>query len=179
MSHRWINRGLALAALLAGANALAAPPAADRPFYIEADQVVIDDRKGISVYSGSVRLSQDGVELRADKITVHSPAQRLERVVAEGNPVHYEQKGGPQGRDTRAEARRVEYDVKSRNLLLLDQAHLWQGQNEFSGERIEYDTRREVVTATRSEAEDSRVRVIIQPEPGQPGGGSASEREGR
>ena len=56
------------------------------------------------------------MRLRADVVTVHQNGRRPSKVVAEGRPVRFEQRStkGP----VKGEARRVEYDVNSENLVL-------------------------------------------------------------
>lgn len=147
--------------LAGGAQALSSDK--DQPLNIEADTVEIDDKSGVSVYQGSVVATQGTMVLQADTVTVYSPKRELEKVVAVGNPARYKQRPDNKDEDVRAKSQRMEYYADKEKLILLEGGHLWQGQDEFSGNRIEYDTRRDVVNASMSSTGKERVRIIMQP----------------
>lgn len=163
MNHELIRLAL-LAACLAGAQAAPALSTdKDQPISIEADRADIDDNKGISVYQGNVVVTQGSLRLAADTVTVYSPKRNLQKLVAQGAPARFKQRPNGEQEDMRAQALRMEYSVETEKLLLLDGAHLWQAKNEFSGNRIEYDTVNDVVTASKAPSGKERVQVIIQP----------------
>lgn len=131
--------------------------------YIESDELEVDDLRGISVYRGSVRFSQGSLQLQADKVVVTARQRRLQKVVAHGRPVRL-QRQMDQGRGKmRAEAQTMEYRITDDSLILLGNAKLWQGGNEFSGDQIEYHLQDETIVARSDKTEDGRVRIIIQP----------------
>lgn len=144
-----------------GAHALSSDK--DQPLNIEANTVEIDDKAGVSVYKGNVTATQGTLVLDADIVTIYSPKRELDKVVAEGNPARYKQRPDNKDADVRAKAQRMEYYADKEKLILLEGGHLWQGQDEFSGNRIEYDTRRDVVNASMSSSGKERVRIVIQP----------------
>lgn len=157
-------RANALLALLL--IALAAPAVAlesDREQAIElaADSVDIDEGKGVSVYRGDVDLRQGSIRLRADVVTVHQDKRRPSRIVAQGRPVRFQQqsaKGLVKG-----EARQVEYEVASENLVLSGDAVLVQGNDRMRSDRIVYDRVRSVVKAGAAAKGKQRVQISIQP----------------
>lgn len=144
---------------------------------IEADRAVLDEKKQTSTYTGNVILKQGGIEVKADIITVYSREGRLQRVIAEGDPVHYKQQQKKDD-DIRGVSQRMEYESESNRVLLLGGAELWQGGNRFSGKRIQYDPEQEKVIATggANSAENGaqRVKIILQPQSSQTG---SSEQE--
>lgn len=144
-----------------GAQALSSDR--QQPLTIEADTVEIDDKSGVSVYQGNVVAVQGTLELKADTVTIYSPGRELDKVVAVGNPARYKQRPDNKTEDVRARAQRMEYYADKGKLILLEGGHLWQGKDEFSGNRIEYDTRRDVVNASMSNTGKERVRIIMQP----------------
>jgi lipopolysaccharide export system protein LptA len=150
--------------------ALAGPPAlaleSDRQQAIElaADSVDIDEASGVSVYRGDVDLRQGSMRLRADVVTVEHRGRRPAKVTAEGRPVRFEQRSG-KGL-VKGEARRVEYEVDSENLLLAGDALLVQGQDSMRSDRIVYDRVRSMVKAGAAAQGKQRVRISI-PSPGQ------------
>ncbi len=137
--------------------------AEDDPITIEADRATLSEKQGVSTYTGNVILTQGGIKINADKVIVHHEQGKLTHVTATGAPVKYYQQGETQALDIHGEANTMEYFALEERLLLLDSAKLTQGGNAFSGNRIEYDTQREVVTAAVAESGEERVQVTIQP----------------
>jgi lipopolysaccharide export system protein LptA len=137
----------------------------DEPIYIESDSLSIDDAKGISTYQGNVLFRQGLATLRADTLVIHSrDRQEVEKIVASGAPAHFEQRSEAPNEDALGEAQRIEY-IANKALVILDgQARFRQGDNQFAGNRIEYDSDKKVVRAGKSVApEGGRVRIVIQP----------------
>ncbi|RMD68567.1 MAG: lipopolysaccharide transport periplasmic protein LptA [Gammaproteobacteria bacterium] len=134
----------------------------DQPIHVEADRVEIDDKRGLSVYTGHVKVTQGRIVLEAAKVTLYHPHRRLQRVVAEGNPARYRQ---PLGKgELRAEAKRIDYRMKEQKLVLTGGARLWQQGNTFASELIEYDLARDIVHARGGKPGKGRVEVTIQPD---------------
>lgn len=157
------KRFLAVLLLLAGPSVTALEADRQQPIELAADSVDIDEAAGVSVYRGDVDLRQGSMRLRADVVTVHQDGRRPSRVVAEGRPVRFEQRSrkGP----VRGEARRVEYEVSSENLVLAGDALLVQGEDSMRSDRIVFDRVRSVVKAGAAAAGKERVRISI-PSPG-------------
>ena len=147
-------------------KAMASSEDIQQPITIESDKAVLDEKKQISTYSGNVILKQGGIEVKADTITVYTKEGQLQRVVAEGDPVHYQQQ--QKDDDIRATSETMEYEAETKRVLLLGGAELWQGDNHFSGARIQYDPSQEKVIATgdsaSSESDVQRVKIILQPQ---------------
>ena len=51
---------------------------------IESDRASRNDKTGLTIYEGSVVLTQGSINIRADKITVHSKANKVSRIVCIG-----------------------------------------------------------------------------------------------
>lgn len=133
------------------------------PIFIEADQVDLDEKNGVSTYTGNVTLRQGSIQVQADSIVVYSFEKQLKKIVASGSPATYRQKPNPDSEDLTASAARVEYDTNSGVLVLEERAKLEQGQNEFSGNKIEYDTLNNVMRASKTQDNQERVKAVIQP----------------
>ena len=142
--------------------------AADRdlPIRISADRVEINESKGLSTYSGHVELTQGRLMLSAERLVVQHPDNRLQRLVADGRPVRFRQVGANDGQEIRGEARHMDYSAATQVLELTGAAHIWQGQDEFTGERITYDAAHRAVQAEGGSTGDGRVHAIIQPRTG-------------
>jgi lipopolysaccharide export system protein LptA len=150
-----------LALLLAAASLAALEGDRERPIELAADSVDIDEGRGVSIYRGDVDLRQGSMRLQADVVTVHQRGRRPARVEAEGRPVRFTQQSarGP----VKGEARRMEYDIDSENLVLQGDAVLVQGQDSMRSDRIVYDRERAVVKAGAAADGRQRVRISIQP----------------
>jgi lipopolysaccharide export system protein LptA len=135
-----------------------------QPITIEADRAELDERRGISTYTGNVQLTQGGIQMHAHTLTVYTLEGQLQRIVAEGDPVRYRQQRVDEP-DVHGNSQRINYDAATRRLLLLDRAELLQGNNRFSGERIQYDPDAEQVIASGAEKTGQRVTVTLQPKP--------------
>lgn len=134
------------------------------PINIEADNAKIIEKEGKSVYTGNVILIQGETRMTADSVTVFSESGKLTQISATGKPVRYEDKGETKDGDISGEANLLEYYTKENRILLLNNAKLTQGRTQFSGNRIEYNTETDVVTAEVSKTGSERVQVIIEPE---------------
>ena len=167
--HPNLSITLAVLAMCGAAPAFALSSDKEQPINVEADSVEIDHNTGISVYTGNVTLTQGSIHLDADTVTLYSRNNDIEKAIAEGKPAHYRQRPDGKSEDVRAQSLRMEYYTGTGKLVLLDGAHVWQEQNQFSGNRIEYDVERSVVNASKAKSGRERVQVIIQPRK-KPGG---------
>lgn len=152
---------LAAITLFAVGAAAALESDREQPIELAADSVDIDEGKGVSVYRGDVDLRQGSIRLRADVVTVHQSGRRPSKVVAEGRPVKFQQQStkGP----VKGEARRVEYEVDSANLVLIGDALLVQDKDSMRSDRIVYDRVKSVVKAGAAAQGRQRVRISIEP----------------
>ncbi|MEW5756738.1 MAG: lipopolysaccharide transport periplasmic protein LptA [Pseudomonadota bacterium] len=162
MKPRLLDAVAGLALLLGLGTAHAAAEDMKQPVFLEADQVVIDEPKGVSRYTGHVRMTQGGMTLTAETVEVTVEGKQLRKVVAKGDPVRFTSKSVEQ-KETRAQADHMEYRVQEGILLMRGAANLWQSGNEFSGGVIEFDMRHDRVIASRGTPGEAPVRVIIMP----------------
>lgn len=160
-SKRYINFIVALTTIFIGFGVNAE---SKDPINIEADNAKIIEKEGKSVYSGNVVLLQGNIRMTADTVIVQSSNGKLTQIIAHGKPVTYYKKNQPEGDDISGEANLLEYHATENRILLLDNARLSQGRTAFSGNRIEYNTVTDIVTAEVSKTGKERVQVIIQPD---------------
>ena len=173
MRHKHINNFLSVLSLLSmlpllltasllGPMALASTDDTQQPIHIEADQAEINERQGVMTYTGHVLLRQGGIELRADTVVVYAVDGELQRITAQGQPVHYLQKPPQQDNDAKevkGVSQRMEYNAKDKRLLLLGNAEFWQGGNRFSGNRIQYDPETERVIANAGDTDPGMTPI--------------------
>jgi lipopolysaccharide export system protein LptA len=134
----------------------------EQAILVEADGVEINDRTGVSTYTGNVVIRQGSIRIEADRVTVHQKQAESDRVVAEGDPVRFQQQPD-QGELIKGRARKAEYRVDSELLYLMGDAWLSQGSDSFASDRITYDRARALVKAGASAQGQQRVKVTIEP----------------
>jgi lipopolysaccharide export system protein LptA len=159
-----IGKGLLAAALIALSGSCW-PLASDKdqPLEIAADSVEIDDARGISIYRGNVDVQQGSMRLLADEVTIHHAERSASRIEAVGNPVRFRQKLDDGAKEVHAKAQRMEYDIDSDQIVLIQQAEIRQGTDTFRSDRITYDRKNALVKAGASAQGKERVRVTVQP----------------
>ncbi|MBI5462654.1 MAG: lipopolysaccharide transport periplasmic protein LptA, partial [Gammaproteobacteria bacterium] len=149
-------------ALLGGAwPGLAAALSSDRnqPMYVEADRADIDDKRGVSVYRGNVKITQGTLQLTAAELTVHSKGGDIVKAVAVGQPATYRQRPDGKEQDVEAEALRMEYYATEQKIILLDKAEVRQAGDTFRSDKIHYDIAKDVVNAGGGGTPGDRVRI--------------------
>ncbi|VAW84640.1 hypothetical protein MNBD_GAMMA17-2112 [hydrothermal vent metagenome] len=160
MNHKVIS--LLLLMLLPGI-ALALTSDREQPIQIEADSMVNDEGKGVSIYQGSVSYVQGTVKMTADKVTIYSVGGEFQRFSAEGERVKYQQMLDDGKGELKAKARLIDYHAGQGHIVLKGNAHVTRGEDEFSGSHIEYDADKDIVNARKAANGGERVQVVIQP----------------
>lgn len=144
-------------ALTLPALAGAAPPVSrDAPVHVSADHFHFDQKSGIGVYTGRVRVQQNSLTIVGERLTVVAPPNApVERLSMEGTPARFSDVT-PKGRKVDGHAAHMRYLPASQQVHLDGAAELTEGANTFSSAHIVYDTKTGVVTAgtpgTRVEA---------------------------
>ncbi len=158
----WFTVLLALVLAETAPVALALPDDAEQPIKISADQAVRDEKEGVTIYSGNVRMSQGSLQLEADKITVFRVVDEADRIVAVGKPAHLQQQPAADQAPVHAHAGVIEYLQREERVKLREDARLEQDGSIFTGEFIDYKLAEQRVRATSDKGrEDSRVEVVI------------------
>ena len=132
---------------------------------ISADSAFFDQKQGLAVYTGAVKLSQGSLEISADKITVHlGKDQKPELAVAEGSPAHYQLQPDADKAIIHAEANIVSYAVSKDHLTLEKNAFVEQNGATTRGGKIDYDMTNGTVKASGAGNESGRVEFVIPPQ---------------
>lgn len=158
--------GALLAAALLAPAAFALPEDRGQPIYIESDRAERDGLNGVTTYEGDVRLRQGSLNIRADRLTVHTGTNNeVQRVIAEGSPARFEQKPNAEDPPIAAQALTIRYDVDQEQLKLLRNAWMEQGEATMSGNRIDYDMASEVLKAEGdADSERPRIEMVLPPQ---------------
>jgi lipopolysaccharide export system protein LptA len=132
--------------------------------HIESNQAELDEQRGVSIYTGNVRVTQGTLVLTGEHMTVYNDGEHLDRMILLGTPATYRQRPDGKDEDMRAEALRMEYHAEPERVILLEKAVAWQGENSFRSDRIVYQVRQDRVEAGATEG-GQRVHIILQPRP--------------
>ncbi|TBU98911.1 lipopolysaccharide transport periplasmic protein LptA [Stutzerimonas kirkiae] len=160
---------LGLSASLLAASAWALPEDRNQPIRVQADTAELDDKQGVAVYRGDVVITQGTLKITGDTVTITQTASGdIDVFTSVGKPAYYEQKPALDKPIVKAYGLTIQYFSSNERIVLIDQAKVVQEGNTFEGEKIVYDTRRQIVNAGR--ANDSsittprpRVDMVIQP----------------
>ena len=132
-----------------------------QPIQVEADTAEFNDKTGISIYRGKVRVTQGSMVLKGDYVTVVAPDRKLRKITSKGKPTTFHQLTD-EGESIDAESEYMEYNTTVNKIILLKKATLQQGKNSFSSERIEYNILTKIVDAGDPKSGD-RVKMTIMP----------------
>jgi len=135
----------------------------EQPLYVEADGADINDKTGISVYTGNVVVTQGSIKLNANKVTVTRKGEKSDHILAEGSPVKFQQQIEGSGGMIKGEARTADYLIASETIIMVGDAVVIQGKDTFRSDRITYDRVKGQVRAGASAKGKQRVRIAIQP----------------
>ncbi|CAD5106789.1 lipopolysaccharide transport periplasmic protein LptA [Zestomonas carbonaria] len=158
-----------LGAALAGSAAWALPTDRDQPIRVQADSAELDDRQGVAVYRGDVVITQGSMKITGDTVTITQNAQGdIEVFTSVGKPAYYEQKPAVDKEIVQAYGLTIQYFAAKDRIVLIDQAKVVQEGNTFEGEKIVYDTQRQIVNAGRATGTNvttprPRIDMVIQP----------------
>lgn len=139
----------------------------DQPIHLQADRVVIEEKKGRSRYEGHVELRQGRLVIRSQSMTMHKRNEKLDYFEARGTPAYFDRGETAHEAALHGEAKTIEYSIQKGVITLRGDAVLDQAGGRFSGEEIVYDTVKATVKAAGKKDEkdgDGRVHVIIQPQ---------------
>jgi len=160
---------LSLGAALGSAAAWALPSDRDQPIRIQADSAELDDRQGVAVYRGDVIITQGTLKITGDTVTITQTASGdIDVFTSVCNLAYYEQKPAVDKDIVKAYGKTIQYFASNERIVLIDQAKVIQEGNTFEGEKIVYDTRRQIVNAGRATGGNistprPRIDMVIQP----------------
>jgi lipopolysaccharide export system protein LptA len=140
----------------------------NQPINLEADQVLMDDARQISTFTGNVRLTQGTLLLSGDKIVVQQDKEGFKHATAYGNTAKFRQKREGYDQYIEGYGDRIEYDTRTELLNLHVKARLKRGLDVVSGDDIVYNTKTEIFQANGNEASKGnappqRVHAVLQP----------------
>ena len=160
----FLNKVIMLFLVFFTSLVFALPEDAKQPIEIEAYSVFVDENKGFNEFSGNAEVRQGSILLLAELIQVQTKNEEVMSVVAKGSlqkPAKYSQNQENQERFVEATATLITYDVDGGMVFLVGHAHLIQGFDSFSGDRLTYDINNDRVVVKGSEDGTERVKFKI------------------
>lgn len=160
---------LGLGAALGSVSAFALPTDRDQPIHIQSDDAQLDDKQGVATYTGDVIITQGSMKITGNKVTVTRNANGdVDVFTAVGNLAYYEQKPAVDKPVVKAYAVTIQYFAPQNRIVLVDRAKVINDGNTSEGEKIVYDTVRQVVNAGRANGsklteQRPRIDMVIQP----------------
>ena len=156
-----------LASLSLSVSVHAAPGNIKEPIHLTADSAQLDNRTGISVYIGNVKVVQGAMQLTADKMTVHSSNKKISKLIAEGTEnaqACYIEKQADDKETLKAWADTITYDVEKDVIDFKHYAKVIRLLETFTGDMIQYHRAQQLITARGGLEKDNRqVQIIIKP----------------
>ncbi|PAY00448.1 lipopolysaccharide transport periplasmic protein LptA [Pseudoalteromonas sp. HM-SA03] len=162
MTSKIINKLVFIGLLASSTLAIAA----------EQNEVIIDAgrqqaqlQSNIGIFEQNVVIIHDNRKINADRLEVHRRAElgsNKQLLIATGNPAVFEE-AQADGTTLRAAANEIRYDVAELKLVLTGNAEISQAGQKSSAQVIIYDIEKQLISAERSDQENSRVRTILVP----------------
>lgn len=167
-----LRLGRFIVVLLVPAATLAAP-ASDRlsATRIDADALKHDDRRLVSVFEGSVRVSKGSLLMRGDRLELRRMPDGSSRFTLTGSPASFRQRRTPSNEWIQGQAVRIDYDSASEISVLGGTALLTRliGEVEIdgvTGERLVYNGVAETYIAEHLSDPSKRATMSIRPDLG-------------
>ena len=160
---------LSLSAALGSASAWALPTDRDQPIHIQSDDAQLDDKQGVATYKGNVIITQGSMKITGNTVTITRNATGdIDVFTAVGNLAYYEQKPAVDKPIVQAYGVTIQYFAAQDRIVLIDKAKVINDGNTSEGEKIVYDTVRQVVNAGRATGSKlttprPRIDMVIQP----------------
>ncbi len=171
-SHRVRNCLFSIGFAVLASPCFALSTDSEQPIEIEADFAELDDESGTTVYVGNVVVIQGSIRMTGDRLRVNfTPEKDLKDAYLEGKLATFKQ-SPDKAEDVNGEALEIEYHAMDSMLFLIQKAKVTQGERLFQGHRINYDTKKSIITARSARAGEAnkdeipkagseRVRIII------------------
>jgi lipopolysaccharide export system protein LptA len=136
-----------------------------QPIHIEADQAVRDEKTGLTLYRGNVKIRQGSLKIAAEVVTLFHIETQADKIVAEGNPARMQQQRDAASAPMHAEGEIIEYYKDEERVHIRHNAKLEQDGSTVRSDSIEYFINQELVKAASEDSingEDTgRVRMVI------------------
>nr|VFJ93136.1 MAG: lipopolysaccharide transport protein LptA [Candidatus Kentron sp. H]VFJ94025.1 MAG: lipopolysaccharide transport protein LptA [Candidatus Kentron sp. H]VFK00694.1 MAG: lipopolysaccharide transport protein LptA [Candidatus Kentron sp. H] len=166
---RYLARACLVCTLLLAPVARALSTDRDQPIHVEADWAEADEIRRTTVYKGAVIITQGSLRINGETVTLYYDENHaLIKAEIKGHPAQFRQRPDGQAKEQRAKAEKMEYFSDRDLIVLLGNAHSWQGKRRISADRIEFDTKNSRIKAQNMPVDGksgvskkSRVRIVV------------------
>ena len=148
-----VARAVPLIAILT-ASIIHAEPALE----LEADSASYDNKTGVAIYHGNVKISQGDITLEGDVVEVHTVDEKVTKLIATANPSRLIRRD--QQQTIAAEAQRIEYKLSHGMVDFLGQVKIKEADKLLTGDHAIYDIKKKTINMQKKK---NRVKLIIQP----------------
>lgn len=160
--------GLSLALSLAAPLANALPEDQQQPIRVTADNAVQENNT--VTYRGNVVVVQGTIKIAADQVLIYHDKGKLQRAVATGKPVRFQEQPDAKGGLMTGRAETVIYYNLDQRVELIQDALVDRDQSTLKGQRIEYLMANKVLRAdgATTNSQPGRVEMVLQPNKEEP-----------
>jgi lipopolysaccharide export system protein LptA len=140
-------------------NAVARTDDGEKPIHITADTAELNEKSGVSIYRGDVKMVQGTTILHGDIITVYTANDEVEKMISVGNLATYEETTDD-GDVVYAESEEMIYNSADKKIELFRRGKITQVGNVIRSDYILYLTEEGLIdTGTKKD----RIEITIQP----------------
>ena len=140
-------------------NAIARTDDSEKPIHITADSAELNEKTGLSIYRGDVKMIQGTTILTGDVITVYSSNDELDKMISVGDLATY-QETTDEGDIVYAESEEMIHNGSEKKIELFRRGKITQVGNIIRSDYILYLTEEGLIdTGTKKD----RIEIIIQP----------------
>ncbi|MBO1926296.1 lipopolysaccharide transport periplasmic protein LptA [Thiomicrorhabdus sp. 6S2-11] len=131
---------------------------------INADQLLVQEKQGISRYQGNVEVTQGELQLNGEQIKIIHPNNQLQSIEISGKPATFKRVDEKSGNVTQGHAQKILYQSKTDTLTFIGDALVEEaGKHKISGAKLVYDLQKQTLQAESSSQNNERVQVILVP----------------
>lgn len=147
----------------------------DQPIEIEADAAELDDKTGITVYSGNVIVIQGSMHFYGNRLTItYTDDNSLKTATMLGKPASFKQRSDDKS-EIHGKGIKIVYHATKDKLIMTEEAELTQSGKMFRAYNIEYDTEKSKMIARKAVAGEAtpsgkvaqnnsgRIKVVLPP----------------
>ena len=147
--------------LLYSGSALALPEDRQQPIDVLADNAIMNDKTGVTVLTGSVKIVQGTMLMTAQRLEIFRDAKGdINKMISTGKPAYFTQQQQPGQPYSKAWGEHMLYSVAKQTVTITGNARVEQLQDKFTGATVIYHMDKAIVNAIGGK---QRVKMIIQP----------------
>ncbi|MFV1997930.1 MAG: lipopolysaccharide transport periplasmic protein LptA [Acidiferrobacterales bacterium] len=133
----------------------------EKPIYLRADNITVDQRTGQSTYRGNVYLKRGGFSFTADTALVKQRNSRIEKLTASGTPIVARKIDPPGNILTTVKGQRLLYLAKSNKVIMTGNVITRRGSDVIRSAKVTYKIDENTIVA-EGLGESARVHALFQ-----------------